>query len=228
MRCQRRWPAPVRFSPMRRHIATLRSCAARPFRGLISWNNYGSHVGIQALVTCPSWSRGVARWFRCSLSVSGAFVSRCLISSTMLPFLHPAHRTGHADLLHPALGESFTETFLYQVLGLVRLSARTGSLPWATSEVVGPSCKHTIEPRHHHLLVRRTSTNLSPSTRSWRGIGSQRHGLLSLSSAETPTVRSNSRRTQARWNWEPPPALRRFGAQSMCVGKPTWHCVRVT
>jgi hypothetical protein len=27
----------------------------------------------------------------------------------------------------------FPETFLYQVLGLVRLTARTGSLPWATS-----------------------------------------------------------------------------------------------
>src|SRR5215471_16813306 len=51
------------------------------------------------------WSRGVARWFRCSLSVSDSFGSRCLTSSTMLPFPHPAHRTGRADLLHPALGE---------------------------------------------------------------------------------------------------------------------------
>jgi len=51
------------------------------------------------------WSRGVARWFRWSLSVAGPFVCRCLTSSAMLPFPHPAHRTGRADLPHPALGE---------------------------------------------------------------------------------------------------------------------------
>src|SRR5258708_36093238 len=51
------------------------------------------------------WSRGVARWFRWSLSVADPFVSRCLTSSAVLPFPHPAHRTGRADLPHPALGE---------------------------------------------------------------------------------------------------------------------------
>src|SRR5258708_37092992 len=51
------------------------------------------------------WSRGVARWFRWSLSVSDPFVRRCLTSPAMLPFPHPAHRTGRADLPHPALGE---------------------------------------------------------------------------------------------------------------------------
>jgi len=51
------------------------------------------------------WSRGVARWFRWSLSVADPFVRRCLTSSAMLPFPHPAHRTGRADLPHPALGE---------------------------------------------------------------------------------------------------------------------------
>ena len=47
----------------------------------------------------------MARWFRWSLSVAGPFVCRCLTSLTMLPFPHPAHRTGRADLPHPALGE---------------------------------------------------------------------------------------------------------------------------
>src|SRR6267154_448732 len=51
------------------------------------------------------WSRGVARWFRRSLSVADPFVCRCLTSSAMRPFPHPAHRTGRADLPHPALGE---------------------------------------------------------------------------------------------------------------------------
>ena len=36
------------------------------------------------------------------------FVWRCLSGSPMAPFPHPAHRTGHADLPHPALGQDFT------------------------------------------------------------------------------------------------------------------------
>ena len=51
------------------------------------------------------WSRGEARWFRLSLSVADPFVCRCLTNSALLPFPHPAHRTGRADLPHPALGE---------------------------------------------------------------------------------------------------------------------------
>ena len=47
----------------------------------------------------------MARWYRCGLSVAGPFVRRCLTSHTMLPFPHPAHRTGWADFPLPALGE---------------------------------------------------------------------------------------------------------------------------
>jgi hypothetical protein len=56
------------------------------------------------------WSRGVTRWFRFSLSVADSFVCRCLTSWTLRPSSHPAHRTGQADLRHPALGESFTRS----------------------------------------------------------------------------------------------------------------------
>ncbi len=45
---------------------------------------------------------------RSNISVSAPFVWRCLNSSTVAPFPHPAHRTGHADLPHPALGQDFT------------------------------------------------------------------------------------------------------------------------
>src|SRR6516165_2422691 len=51
------------------------------------------------------WSRDVARWVRFGLSVAGPFVCRCLTSRTLLPFPHPAHRTGRACFRHPALGE---------------------------------------------------------------------------------------------------------------------------
>ena len=45
---------------------------------------------------------------RLNISVAASFVWRCLSGSTMTPFPHPAHRTGHADLPHPALGQDFT------------------------------------------------------------------------------------------------------------------------
>ena len=43
-----------------------------------------------------------------NISVAASFVWRCLSGSAMTPFSHPAHRTGQADLPHPALGQDFT------------------------------------------------------------------------------------------------------------------------
>src|ERR1700681_4970766 len=45
---------------------------------------------------------------RLNISVAASFVWRCLSGSTMTPFPHPAHRTGQADLPHPALGQDLT------------------------------------------------------------------------------------------------------------------------
>ena len=42
---------------------------------------------------------------RFSLSVTAPFVWRCLNSRTITPFPQPPHRTGQADLRHPALGQ---------------------------------------------------------------------------------------------------------------------------
>src|SRR5271165_3319469 len=50
------------------------------------------------------WRGGV----RPSMSVSAPFVWRCLSGSTVAPFPHPSHRTGHADRPHPALGQDLT------------------------------------------------------------------------------------------------------------------------
>ena len=49
---------------------------------------------------------------RLNISVSAPFVWRCLSGSTLTPFPHPAHRTGHADFPHPALGQDFTHLLL--------------------------------------------------------------------------------------------------------------------
>ncbi len=45
---------------------------------------------------------------RLNISVAASFVWRCLSGSAMAPFPHPAHRTEHADLPHPALGQELT------------------------------------------------------------------------------------------------------------------------
>ena len=45
---------------------------------------------------------------RLNISVAASFDWRCLSVATMAPFPHPAHRTGQADFLHPALGQDFT------------------------------------------------------------------------------------------------------------------------
>jgi hypothetical protein len=47
---------------------------------------------------------------RLNISVAASFVWRCLSGSPMTPFPHPAHRTGHADFPHPALGQDFTSS----------------------------------------------------------------------------------------------------------------------
>jgi hypothetical protein len=59
----------------------------------------------------PGTSSRVEVWRSCcrlNISVSTPFVWRCLTGSAVAPFPHPAHRTGQADLPHPALGQDVT------------------------------------------------------------------------------------------------------------------------
>ena len=55
--------------------------------------------------TAPGRVRMWRGGLRSGLSVSAPFVWRCLTSRTITPFPHPPHRTGHAELPHPALGQ---------------------------------------------------------------------------------------------------------------------------
>ena len=60
---------------------------------------------VSAIGRVEMWRGGC----RLNISVAASFVRRCLSSgSSMTPFPHPAHRTGRADLPHPALGQDFT------------------------------------------------------------------------------------------------------------------------
>src|SRR5262252_7644111 len=45
---------------------------------------------------------------RSGLSVAAPFLWRCPNTLAVAPFPHPAHRTGHADLPQPALGQDIT------------------------------------------------------------------------------------------------------------------------
>ena len=59
----------------------------------------------------PSKMRRVEMWRgvgRSNISVAAPFVWRCLTGSAVAPFPHPAHRTGQAELPHPALGQDVT------------------------------------------------------------------------------------------------------------------------
>src|SRR5262249_35471880 len=81
------------------------------FVGTPSGSGYTAEVsGPFALIASVAIGR-VEMWRgggRSNISVSASFVWRCLIGSTVTPFPHPAHRTGQADLPHPALGQYLT------------------------------------------------------------------------------------------------------------------------
>src|SRR5437660_11523056 len=76
---------------------------------------------------------------RLNISVAASFVWRCLSDSAMAPFPHPAHRTGHADLPHPALGQDLTPL----------LSRAT---PSAVSEPFAEFIGFPISQVLHHVL----------------------------------------------------------------------------
>jgi transposase len=72
------------------------------------------------------WRGGI----RVGLSVAAPFVWRCPSNLTVAPFPHPAHRTGQADLPHPALGQDLTPsptTRPQAETGVRNRSARTGA-----------------------------------------------------------------------------------------------------
>src|ERR1700741_1000261 len=69
---------------------------------------FGPHGAKRLFSTASVESRCGAVALGSNISVSASFVWRCLSGSTVTPFPHPAHRTGQANLSHPALGQDFT------------------------------------------------------------------------------------------------------------------------
>src|SRR5271167_2273873 len=85
---------------------------------------------------------------RPNISVSAPFVWRCLTGSTLAPFPHPAHRTGHADRPHPALGQDLTPSPTTR-----RAQAETGV-------AVAARYKHAFGGLSVRFLVGRSVRNL--------------------------------------------------------------------
>src|ERR1700730_7943049 len=88
-------PPPVTSAQSTRLLSSWLTASSRPLSPAVA-GSFAGRVGV--------W-RGDGRT---NISVAAPFVWRCLTGSSMAPFPHPAHRTGHADLPHPALGQDVT------------------------------------------------------------------------------------------------------------------------
>jgi hypothetical protein len=81
---------------------------------------------------------------RFSLSVAAPFVWRCLNSRTITPFPHPSHRTGQADLPHPALGQD-------------SMPSHTKGHPQFTRHHTGPCYPGVHRPSTLHITAKATT-----------------------------------------------------------------------
>jgi len=102
-RARFRQPVSRADCPNMAHLCRLARCTK-----VVSYLRYCGRAGRTAAIAVfgrvEMWRGGC----RPDISVAASFVWRCLSGSTMTPFPHPAHRTGHADLPHPALGQDLT------------------------------------------------------------------------------------------------------------------------
>src|SRR5204863_5435422 len=87
-------------------LGQLATAALTSLSDRSSWNEatFATDPGATAQRRVEMWRGGC----RSNISVAAPFVWRCLTGSAMAPFPHPAHRTGQADLPHPALGQDVT------------------------------------------------------------------------------------------------------------------------
>ena len=86
-------------------LACASSALAESGRG----QRAGVNASVKEIGRVEMW-RGSSRF---GLSVAAPFVWRCPSNLAITPFPHPAHRTGRADLPHPALGQD-THAFAHE------------------------------------------------------------------------------------------------------------------
>src|SRR5215470_19267666 len=80
---------------------------------------------------------------RLGRSVAAPFVWRCPSNLAIAPFPHPAHRTGRADLPHPALGQDITLAHATPSAGPEHFAKfdRLPNLRVLTASCVGPELR---------------------------------------------------------------------------------------
>ena len=97
---------PVHSNSFFRVVATAIPTRRRRLRVKVTTPSQPSTT-ISAFGRVGMWRGGS----RLTISVAAPFVWRCLSRSAVGPFPHSAHRTGQADLPHPALGQDLTPLF---------------------------------------------------------------------------------------------------------------------
>src|SRR5437764_13566196 len=138
--------------------------ASRPCRAFRRRSLHETHNGRSALDEGTSLDGRVGVWRgggRPNISVAAPFVWRCLTGSTLAPFPHPAHRTGHADLPHPALGQDVTPsptTGPDQAVRGVRAGGARKGARGITPALTSPDLVLELEPPaqpHSRVVVER-------------------------------------------------------------------------
>jgi hypothetical protein len=97
---------------------------------------------------------------RFGLSVAAPFVWRCPSTRAVAPFPHLAHRTGHADFPHPALGQDFTPShavFLQKVCLVIKTIGRQSGQARVVDRASGGEVIERLKARviEPHDLVNR-------------------------------------------------------------------------
>ena len=91
--------------------------------------------------------------------LSAPFVWRCLNSQTVTPFPHPAHRTGQAQLTHPALGQDILPSHTEGRDDAVQPTARTVASSGLWSRPALKTDDDTQAGNHHSTFLRGTLTD---------------------------------------------------------------------
>jgi hypothetical protein len=154
----------------RRPATIAPQCGSRPAvwkRSMDGENSNAARAGI--LLASPKATterqplnaRRVEMWrggFRLGISVAGPFGRRCLTSFAVAPFPHPAHRTGRADLPHPALGQN---TSLPSLTESEAAGSPWGVTPQGSHRSVLAQLTHTAPHLMHTLPWRRLVVTLA-------------------------------------------------------------------
>src|SRR5215211_1264348 len=120
--------------------------------------------------------------FRSNISVTAPFVWRCLSDSTMAPFPHPAHRTGHAGFPRIRLSDK-TSRLHPRHVAPKRAQAYEPEVPVKVRELARSPIRDPLTRGFSHFVASMTA----PVASGWSGcrVGLAPTGKRRLSTAHT-------------------------------------------